>query len=178
MRQWLINQRKDLKMTQQQVADAAYINRAYYSQIESGKRTPSREVANKIAETLHFQPIAFFSEETDHPFRFALQNIPMFFAHCNLQLEYTWIYNPHPDFLEADILGKRNDELDLNQGISQLIQLKKDVLSRQVPIRRQIRFSVSTREINFWFFAEPLRNVEGELIGVVTAAIEVSNFEE
>jgi putative transcriptional regulator len=58
----LIKARKDKKMTQQQVADAVGINRAFLANIERGEHTPSLEVARKIAlvlesdmETLFFK---------------------------------------------------------------------------------------------------------------------------
>jgi|UPI0005D0F74B putative transcriptional regulator len=58
----LIKARKDKKMTQQEVADAVGINRAFLANIERGQHTPSLEVARKIAlvlesdmETLFFK---------------------------------------------------------------------------------------------------------------------------
>lgn len=178
MRAWLIEKRKQLKLSQQQVAEATYIDRSYYSQIESGKRTPSREIAERLANLLHFQSAAFFTEDTNQPFQFALQNIPMVLAHCNTNLEYTWIYNPHTDFEDQTIIGKPDDELDQNDGIRQLMQLKQEVLEKNKTIRRQIQFPLSTGLMTYWFFAEPLQAASGEVIGVVTAAIEVSEFEE
>lgn len=48
----LIKARKDKKMTQQEVADAVGINRAFLANIERGEHTPSLEVARKIALVL------------------------------------------------------------------------------------------------------------------------------
>ncbi|MBB5171967.1 helix-turn-helix domain-containing protein [Texcoconibacillus texcoconensis] len=59
---WLIELRKSKKMTQEEVAAAAYINRAYYSQIETGKRTPSLDVAINISQVLGFDPFMFFQD--------------------------------------------------------------------------------------------------------------------
>lgn len=178
MRTWLIDKRKQQKLSQQQVAEAAFIDRSYYSQIETGKRTPSREIADRLGTLLQFQSSAFFTEHTNQPFEFALQNIPMVLAHCNTNLEYTWIYNPHPDYEDRTIIGKRDDELDQNDGISQLMKLKQDVLKTRKAIRRQIQFPLSTGLMTYWFFAEPLHGSSGEVTGIVTAAIEVSEFEE
>lgn len=177
MRKWLRDKRIDMKLSQQEVADAIFINRAYYSQIESGKRNPSREVANKLATLLHFQPAAFYSEDTEQPFRFALQNIPMVLAHCNTNLQYIWIYNPHLDFQNQEIIGKRDDELDQNEGIEELMRLKQEVLDSHRSIRRKITFPLSTGLTHYWFYAEPLRDHNQQVIGVVTAAIDMSDME-
>lgn len=70
------------------------------------------------------------------------------------------------------------DELDQNDGIRQLMQLKQEVLEKNRPIRRQIQFPLSNALMTYWFFAEPMLAPSGELAGVVTAAIKVSDFKE
>lgn len=61
-REWLIEFRKSKQLTQEQVASSSFIDRAYYSNIESGKRTPSLIVAENIAKTLNFNPLKFFQD--------------------------------------------------------------------------------------------------------------------
>jgi transcriptional regulator with XRE-family HTH domain len=68
-RNWLIQFRKSKQYTQEQVASAAFIDRGYYSQIETGKRNPGLNVANNIAKVLHFDPLKFFQDhlqDQDH----------------------------------------------------------------------------------------------------------------
>lgn len=72
----------------------AYINRAYYSQIEIGVRNPSFEVAAKISETLGGDPARFFISKGSEPFGAALKNAPIIIAHCDLNLRYTWFHQP------------------------------------------------------------------------------------
>lgn len=52
MRQTLIFSRESRNMTQTQVSRCAGISQGYYSDIESGLRCPSPEVANRIAKVL------------------------------------------------------------------------------------------------------------------------------
>ncbi|MFD1637442.1 helix-turn-helix domain-containing protein [Evansella tamaricis] len=59
---WLIELRKSRNMTQEEVAFAAFINRGYYSQVETGKRTPSLNVAINIARVLKFDPMMFYRD--------------------------------------------------------------------------------------------------------------------
>ena len=58
---WLENLRGEL--THQKVAERAEINRAYYTQIENGTRTPGVNVAKRIANTLGFDWTIFYDEE-------------------------------------------------------------------------------------------------------------------
>lgn len=85
-------------MTQAQVAAAAFIDRGYYAQIETMKRHPSPEVALKISKVLGFNPANFYSEHFSEPFNITLEDSPVTVAQCDLDLRYTWIFNPPPDF--------------------------------------------------------------------------------
>jgi putative transcriptional regulator len=49
----LINTRKSLGMTQEDLASKVRISRAYLANIEGGKYTPSLEVAKKISHILN-----------------------------------------------------------------------------------------------------------------------------
>ncbi|MEH7415018.1 helix-turn-helix transcriptional regulator [Neobacillus drentensis] len=62
-RSWLSHIRKNKGMTQEQVASSSFIDRSYYSQIESGKRSPGLNVAKNIAKVLNFDPLQFFKDD-------------------------------------------------------------------------------------------------------------------
>lgn len=61
--EWLKEIRINAKATQESVAALAGIERASYSNIESGERRPSVETAKKIAEALSFDWTRFFPDE-------------------------------------------------------------------------------------------------------------------
>ncbi|MGJ9459996.1 helix-turn-helix domain-containing protein [Oceanobacillus sp. CF4.6] len=61
-RKWLIQYRKSKNLTQEHVASAAFIDRAYYSLVENGKRNPGLSVAHNIGSVLNFDPMMFFQE--------------------------------------------------------------------------------------------------------------------
>lgn len=50
-------------MTQEEVADKAGITRAYYSMIESGKKTPSPKIAQRIANIFNIEWTLFYTYE-------------------------------------------------------------------------------------------------------------------
>lgn len=62
MKEFLIKVRKEKGLSQKDVAEAAEINQAAYSNIEKGKRNPSVKTAKKIAAVLGFDWIEFFKE--------------------------------------------------------------------------------------------------------------------
>lgn len=63
MREWLKTIRVGKKLTQAEVATRAGITPEFYSMIESGVRTPSVVVAQKIADVLGFYWARFFEEK-------------------------------------------------------------------------------------------------------------------
>lgn len=62
-REWLIDKRNSLGLTQQEVADESNVSRAYYTMIEQGLRNPSVKSSKAIADTLNFKWTYFFEEK-------------------------------------------------------------------------------------------------------------------
>ncbi|MFE4896606.1 helix-turn-helix transcriptional regulator [Peribacillus butanolivorans] len=62
-RQWLLDKRTKANLTQEEVATQADIKRPYYTQIESGVRSPSVKVAKEIAEIIGFDWTLFFEKD-------------------------------------------------------------------------------------------------------------------
>ncbi|MBA2175102.1 helix-turn-helix domain-containing protein [Halobacillus locisalis] len=174
MRRWLIKIRKEQQYTQQQIAHGAHIDRAYYAQIENGTRNPSMAVASQIASFLNINPSLFFADHLSEPFETALSNSPIVVAHCDLELRYTWVFNPHPDFKMSPIIGKRDDELDQNPGTLAMMDIKKRVIEENNTIRETISFPLSDGLIYYDVFAQPLYDSNNNIIGVATASTEFS----
>lgn len=62
-RLWLKTIRISNDKTQCDVAKLSGISRSYYTNIELGLKTPTVEVAKKIAKTLNFEWTCFFSDK-------------------------------------------------------------------------------------------------------------------
>ncbi len=59
----LINIRKNLNLSQEEVAERSNISRSYYGLIENGLRNPSYNIANDIAITLNQNVEQIFKDE-------------------------------------------------------------------------------------------------------------------
>ena len=159
-----------------EVASKAFVDRSFYTQIENGSRNPSFDVARNISKSLGFNSSAFFIEEFSEPFKLAMKNSQIIIAHCDLELKYTWIFNPHPDFNLESSIGKRDDELSMNQGIIDLMNLKQRVIKEGIQIKTKICFSLSDGIHGYFVFGEPLTNDKGEIVGAVTASMNISDL--
>ncbi|KGR88836.1 helix-turn-helix transcriptional regulator [Lysinibacillus boronitolerans] len=63
MRYWLKEIRVSKRKTQFEIADSSGISRSYYTKIELGIKTPTVDVAKKIAATLGFDWTIFFEDK-------------------------------------------------------------------------------------------------------------------
>jgi transcriptional regulator with XRE-family HTH domain len=61
-KEWLINLRNKLELTQEQVATKAGISRVYYNLIESGERTPSVRAAKLLSKVFDVNWWIFFKD--------------------------------------------------------------------------------------------------------------------
>jgi transcriptional regulator with XRE-family HTH domain len=60
-RDWLVSLREQLKLSQRDVADKAEIPRSTYANIEIGRRNPTVENAQRIADVIGFDWTIFFA---------------------------------------------------------------------------------------------------------------------
>ncbi|WP_100402685.1 helix-turn-helix transcriptional regulator [Bacillus sp. FJAT-42315] len=176
MRDWLIQLRKNKSLTQANIAEQVFIDRSYYAQIEQGKRDPSIGVANQIAKLLKFHPSLFYSEFLENPLGEAIQGSPVVVAHCDLQLRYTWIYNPHLNFHWQEFIGKRDDEIMMNEGSVSLMDVKRQVIEKDMIIREKIWFPISGRILLYDVYARSLKR-EGRITGAMTVSTLLKNIE-
>lgn len=111
-------------------------------------------------------------------FSIALDNSSIIIAHCDCDLRYTWIYNPHPDFSPRESIGKRDDELTKNQGTLELMKLKRKVIEEGKLCRKEITFPLSNGQLTYDVAAAPLKNDKGNIIGCTTASSDISHIKK
>ncbi|WP_141432449.1 helix-turn-helix domain-containing protein [Bacillus sp. 03113] len=64
MRIWLKTRRVEKKLTHEEVANKCNISRSFYTHVENGTKTPSVDVAKKIAKILDLKWTIFFEDES------------------------------------------------------------------------------------------------------------------
>ncbi|PYZ92135.1 transcriptional regulator [Salipaludibacillus keqinensis] len=153
----------------------AYIDRGFYAQIENGTRDPSIHVAKKIANALFISPAAFFSHQIEVLFESSLIHSPIVVAHFDLELKYTWIFNPHNDFDPNDLLGKTDEQITKNDGTIALMNLKREVIETNHIVRKKITFPTSEGFITYDVFGKPILEA-GHLIGGTTVSSDVTHL--
>jgi PAS domain S-box-containing protein len=111
--------------------------------------------------------------ESEERFRIALANSPIRVAHVDRELRYTWMYNAHPDVPLERALGKRLDDILPSGDVAELMNLCEEVLTTG-GVRREISIGFPSGRAVWDVAAEPLRDNTGEIVGVTTAAADLT----
>jgi two-component system, chemotaxis family, CheB/CheR fusion protein len=112
---------------------------------------------------------------SEQNFMITVKNSSIIVATVDINLRYIWIYNPHPDFDPKALIGKRDDEIAQNAGTKALVQLKQKVIKTGEPTRKTIVFPLSQTKVTYDVTAEPIRDEIGNIIGVTTASMDISD---
>ena len=112
--------------------------------------------------------------KSEERFRIALANSPIRVAHVDRELRYTWMYNVHPDVPLERALGKRLDDILPREDVVELMCLREEVLTTGSSIRREISITFPSGDAVWDVAAEPLRDTSGEIVGVTTAAADLT----
>lgn len=105
--------------------------------------------------------------------RKALSTLGAVVAEVDRQLRYVWIDNPHPDFDPRAAVGKRDDELTSRADAEEIMALKQDAFTGQVPISRTLSFKRADGLRCYSLFAYPIREPSGRVDAILTVGFDV-----
>lgn len=97
-------------------------------------------------------------------------------THMDREQRYTFIYNPKPGFCAEASLGKRDDEIDFNEGTIKLRNLKKKVIESGVGAQEIISFPVSDGSRTYRISVEPLRDDSGHTKGATSVSVDITGL--
>lgn len=112
---------------------------------------------------------------SEQRFRFAVQSSPITLYHCDRDLRYTWIANPHPKWPVDRILNRRDDEVLPPHQAAELIAFKQRVLDSGVGAREEVSISAGSTFQTWDITAEPLLDDTGRVTGLTVAAMDVTD---
>jgi PAS domain S-box-containing protein len=112
--------------------------------------------------------------EREARLRLALQNSAITLAGMDRELRYTWIHNPHPDFKEQEVIGKRDDELLPEEVAKQFVVVKRRALETGSAQRTEISVPLSDGLHSYDFLVEPTRDASGNILGLTSASFDIS----
>ena len=95
----------------------------------------------------------------------------------DLELRYTWIYNPALGFRDSDVCGKRDGDLMERAADAEVTEaLKREVIRTGVGGRHEVLVHHQNAARYFQLLVEPLWEASGVVGGVTCAAIDITDF--
>jgi len=112
--------------------------------------------------------------ESEEKFRVALRSSPTAVYQQDVNLRYTWVYQPHPHFTPEGLLGKRDEDVLDPRDAAPITALKQRVLYEQRPLREDVVIQVNGNPFYYTVSVEPLYDANGSLIGLSGASTDVT----
>ncbi|MFM6195159.1 MAG: PAS domain S-box protein [Planktothrix sp.] len=113
-----------------------------------------------------------FSEER---FKITLKNSPIVVFNQDLELRYTWIYNPAGGYAPEAVIGKLDCDIFSLEDAIKLTQLKRQVLTTKVGLREEV-ITHTQQDIQCYDLTiDPLFDLEGNIIGITGAALDITD---
>src|SRR5690606_9647184 len=111
-------------------------------------------------------------QESEERFRLALSSGAVTVYEQDRDLRYNWVYPTVP--YRDDVIGKTDLELDPGRGGEERTELKRKVIDTGESIRQEIRATVKNVDRSYDLLVEPRLSPEGEVIGVVGTALDIT----
>jgi PAS domain S-box-containing protein len=111
----------------------------------------------------------------DERLRLAVKNARITVAETDRELRYRWVLDPEPAAGVTDRVGRRDDEIDPSPAGRRLLELKQRVLQTGHGLADDLSFTGPGGTRTVAVTLEPLRDTAGEIVGVTSAALDVSD---
>lgn len=112
--------------------------------------------------------------QSEEHFRLALKNMPIVVANLDLNLRYTWIYNPVEGFQAENVIGK----VIAYSADAQTFKITHAHLNKLLetgePDHWENTIQAPIGEITLKTHAEPLRDADGRITGVAIVSIDIT----
>jgi formate hydrogenlyase transcriptional activator len=116
--------------------------------------------------------------QSEERFRIALKGSPVVVANQDRDLVYTWGHNPRLLPPVEEWIGKTHEALFPAETALRLTEIKKRVLETGKGARETVEFATPGRKLCFDVTVEPLRDAGGQIQGVTTAAVDITELRE
>lgn len=134
----------------------------------------ARKLEKRIQErTQELESTNAALQESVQRFRLTLMDTPVVVFNQDLDLRYTWIYNPK-NYAEQPVVGKRDEDLFASEDAQRLTALKRRVIAAGLLTREEVSVTVGARTSFYDMTLDPLYDENGAVTGLTCAATDVT----
>ncbi|NEQ31880.1 MAG: PAS domain S-box protein, partial [Leptolyngbya sp. SIO4C5] len=113
-------------------------------------------------------------QQTSERLKITLRSAPITLFNQDLDLRYTWIYNPTHRYATPEVMGQQDADLVSPQSAAYLTELKRRVIETGESLREEVEV-VRGKQIAYYdLTVDPLRDENNQIIGITGAAVDIS----
>jgi PAS domain S-box-containing protein len=113
--------------------------------------------------------------ESERRLQFALANSPIAVFEQDLDLRFTWIYDPKLGDRAREIVGKIDFDIMDPACASVLTEIKRHVIETGQPSRQEVAVAAPGAPLGYYDLSvEPRRDESGRIVGVISAATDIT----
>ncbi len=117
-------------------------------------------------------------QQTTERLNLALKSSPISLFNQDLDLRYTWIYNPTQDLSVDQVLGQRDEDLGSPETAARLTDLKRQVLTTGLGLREEVKVVANGQTAYYDLTIDPIYDCDpgGDqgIVGVTSAAVDIT----
>lgn len=118
---------------------------------------------------------ACIARENDCRFQLALAHSPIAVFEQDLDLRYTWIFNPKLGYRADAVIGKTDAEIMDPACAPRLTEIKRKVIETGRPTRQEVVAAAPGAPLEYYDLSvEPRRDGAGRIIGVICSASDIT----
>ena len=105
----------------------------------------------------------------------ALGNSPIAVFEQDLDLRYTWIYNPKLGYRADEVIGRTDAEIMDPAVVARIEKPKRQAIATGQPARAEVAAAAPGGAVEYYdLYVEPLRNAASDIVGVICAATDIT----
>ncbi|KKL24373.1 hypothetical protein LCGC14_2415980, partial [marine sediment metagenome] len=136
-------------------------------------KRPGRKTSSGFSSRYPRDVASMRSEEL---FRLALKDSNITVFNQDMDLRYTWVYNPNPGLSVDEVIGKTDEELVPSDDAAVLTDMKQRALEQGKEQQKTIRFTVGDEPLYYDLKVEPMFDNDGRVIGVIGVSTDISDY--
>lgn len=165
---------KDKDKTKEQLLDELIKLRQHITKLKAyeTERKQAEEELKAVNQQLEASTLQL--RENEEKLRVAIVGLDCNVFTQDKELRFTWAFNPAPGFDEELLLGKTDADFLPPTEASFVTEIKKRVLETGVSERSEFQLTVRGKDHVFEVIVEPLRNVSGDMIGIIGVSRDIT----
>lgn len=134
-----------------------------------------QSVANILATAIERKQTEVTLRFSEERFKITLKNSPIVVFNQDLELRYTWIYNPTGAYESEAVIGQLDFDIFPRENAIQLTELKQQVLNTKAGLRKEVTTNIGADIQCYDLTIDPLWDLEGNIIGITGAALDITD---